>query len=95
MMILPEGAFTVAQDEAVVVEKKVGGIILDIEEHNTKPKKPNTGVIFFTAPELKKYQGCKVVFRENFGEDITIGAAEYLYFRDFNSSIYYVIEDKK
>ena len=92
MIILPTGAFTVLQDEAQEVPPQK--IIINLEEvHN--PKKPNTGIITYTAPELNKYQGCRVVFRENFSENIKIGETPLLYFRDFESSIYYVIEDKK
>lgn len=95
MIKLPTGAFTVIQDEAVVVERKATSIILSMEDLDVKPKKPNSGTIAYTSEELNKYQGCKVVFRDNFGEDIVIKGTEMIYFRDFESSIFYVIEDKK
>lgn len=94
MVILPEGAFTVIQDAAPEkIERKT--IIMTLDDVDAKPEKPNTGTICYTAKELNKYQGCKVVFRENFCEEIDINGTEHLYFRDFNSSIYYVIEDKR
>lgn len=95
MIVLPKGAFTVIQDEAVIVKDDKPKIILSIEEVNEAPKKPNTGIIVYTSEELNKYQGCKVVFRENFCEEVNINGVEMLYFRDFESSIYYVIKDKK
>lgn len=92
MIVLPKGAFVVKRDEAKVVENS-SGLILDREE--LKPKLPNTGVIIFTSEELNEYQTCKVVFRENFSEKIDIeDHKDLLYFRDFNSSIYYVIDKR-
>lgn len=95
MMVLPKGAFTVIQDEAPKTVEKKTTIIMSLEEVDAKPQKPNTGTICYTATELNRYQGCKVVFRENFCEEILINGVDHLYFRDFESSIYYVIEDKK
>ncbi len=94
MIVLPKGAFIVKRDEAVVVENKSG---LILSQEDLKPKPPNTGVILFTSEELNKYQLCKIVFRENFGEDITIDGVEgdLLFFRDFNSSYYYILKDDK
>lgn len=93
MIVLPEKAFIVKRDEAQVVEPKTtSGIIMSQED--LKPKLPNTGTIVFTSKELNKYQLCKVVFRENFSEEIEIDGQTLLYFRDFNSSIFYVIEDE-
>ena len=68
-----------------------------LSQEDLKPKPPNTGIILFTSEELNKYQLCKIVFRENFGEDITIDGVEgdLLFFRDFNSSHYYILKDDK
>ena len=82
MIVLPIGAFIVKQDEA---KKSL------IER--TDSKKPNTGIIVFTSVELNKYQLATVVFRENYGEKIIIDEQEYLFFRDFNSSIFYILAD--
>jgi hypothetical protein len=84
MIVLPKGAFIVKQDE---IQKKTS-LILTMENLN---EKPNTGEIIFTSEELNEFQFCKVVFRENFSEKIDIGEyKDLLYFRDFNSSIFYV-----
>lgn len=85
MIVLPKGAFIVKADK--VEEKTKGGIILD----TSTQKEPNTGEIVFTSEELNKYQTCKVVFRANFAEDVNINGVDLKYFRDFDSSIYYVI----
>ncbi len=86
MIILPKGAFTVIADKAE--EKTKSGIILteDIQEV------PNSGTIAFTSEELNEFQGCRVVFRMNFAEDIEIDGTPMKYFRDLNSSIYYIIK---
>lgn len=81
MIILPKGAVIVLQDE--IKE----GAILGVEN-----KKPNTGELIFTSKELNHLQGKKIVFRENYGEGLTIGLIEYLYFRDLESSMFYIIE---
>lgn len=94
MIILPPNAFMVLQDEAIVEEVKPS-LIYIMEKPKELLEKPNTGEIVYTAEELNKYQGCKVVFRTNFADKIMIGAQEFLFFRDFNSSIYYVLDDKK
>lgn len=94
MIVLPLGAFMVLQDEVEVVEKSDRpSLILSMSDMDRKPEKPNTGEIVFTSEELNKYQGCKVKVRLNFADPdpIEIKGVKYLYFRDFNSSIYYVI----
>lgn len=88
MIELPEGCFTVIRDQAEV--KTASGIIIP----DASVKKPNTGTIVFTAPELKEYQLLDVVFREQFGEEIEINGKTHLFFRDFKNSIYYVIKRK-
>lgn len=84
MIVLPKGAFTVIRSKAE--EKTTTGIYLPTESQ----KKPNFGTIAFTSEELNEYQGCEVVFRENFGEELEIEGTEHLFFRDFDSSIYYI-----
>jgi hypothetical protein len=86
---LPKGAFIVKQDD---IQEDNLSIILSIKE--TK-KKPNTGTIVFVSEELKNVLNRKVVFRENFSEPINIGDEELLFFRDFNSSIYYTVVDEE
>lgn len=88
MIKLPKGAFTVKVDAKE--EKTASGLIL----HSTQVEEPNKGEIIFTAEELNKYQGCRVVFRSNFGEDIEINNVKLKYFRDFDSSIFYVITNE-
>ena len=83
MIILPKGAFIVERKE---VEKK--SVIIGVEE-----KKLNVGTIVFTHEDLNIYQGCEVVFRESFGEEIEMLGHKLLYFRDFDLSIYYVTKD--
>jgi hypothetical protein len=87
MIILPKGAFIVERDKPIIKEKTA--LILSTEE--IKPILPNTGTIIFTSEELNEFQLCKVVFRENFAEKIDVEEyKDLLYFRDFNSSIFYV-----
>ena len=69
MIILPKGAFVVERDKPAEKEDNLG-LILSAED--LKPKLPNTGTIIFTSEELNEYQLCKVVFRENFSEEIDI-----------------------
>lgn len=81
MIVLPKGAFVVEKD---VEETQVYGV----------SKTKNTGTIVFTSEELKQYQGCKVKFRESFSEEVDIEQLKkLLFFRDFDSSIFYVITD--
>lgn len=87
MIVLPKGAFTVLADKPIAVTD--GGIILD--EQSQEPV--NTGKICYTHVDLNKYQGCKVVFRINHAEEIKIKGIDHLYFRDFDSSIFYLIEE--
>ena len=84
-MILPEGAFIVLADKAQ--ETTASGLILtaDVQEE------PDTGVVCFVSPDLEEHISKKVRFRKNFGEELEIEGIKYLYFRDFNSSIYYIL----
>lgn len=87
MIILPKDSVIVKRDETPLQTQ--GGIILT-------PQASNTGEIIFTAPELTKYQGCKVVFREGFGESLIVPpVGEVLFFRNLENSIYYIIDDKR
>lgn len=89
-MILPKGAFMVLQDLAVVKETDSRpSLILSMEEIDSKPKKPNTGSIVFVGEGVEEYLYHKVRFREQFSEVIEVDGIEYLFFRDYNSSIYY------
>lgn len=92
MMILPPNAFMVLQDDPIP-EEETESLIYLLKDPAKKDEKPNTGRIIFTAPELEQYQLEKVVFRINFADQIMIDGKEFLYFRDFNSSIYYVITE--
>lgn len=86
----------VLQDEPIIKEKTaVSSLILSMDEIDKKPEKPNTGIIVFTGSNVTKYQLHKVKFRANYAdpEEIEISGKSYLYFRDFESSIYYVTED--
>lgn len=87
MIVLPKGAFTVIPEKAE--EKTKGGLILTED----LIQEPDVGMIAFTSEELNEYQGMKVRFRKSFSENLNIEGISHLYFRDFNSSIYYVIKD--
>ena len=91
MIHLPPHAVIILQDEAPEkVERKVGALILSPDELDAKPMKPNTGVVKFSCEEFEKYIGDKVTFRFQYGDIVTIEDVEYVYLRDFNSSIFYV-----
>jgi hypothetical protein len=83
MIVLPKGAVAIERD----VEETKSLII------GAETKKLNSGTILFTAPELVKYQGCKIVFREPFVEEIKIKGMDLLYLRDLDSGMFYLIEE--
>lgn len=85
-MILPEGAFIVLADKAE--EKTASGLILTPDAQ----EEPDTGIVCFVSKDLEKHKSKKVRFRKNFSEELEIGDIKYLYFRDFNSSIYYILD---
>ena len=92
MIVLPKGAVIVVRDKKEEIAKE--GLILSMGD--LKPGPPDTGTIMFTSEELNRYQGCKVRFRENFSEDIEMkGYSNLLFFRDLESSMYYIITDDK
>lgn len=95
MITLPKDAFMVLQDEAPQQTEFKSSLILSMAEIDKKPEKPNTGIIVFTGDNVTKYQLYKVKFRANYAdpEEMEIGGKSYLYFRDFESSIYYVTKD--
>ena len=80
---LPADAVIVLQDKAE--EKRIGNLILPTEE-----SKPNSGVIVASGHSFKTHIGETAIFRENFAEKITIENIEYLYFRNFEASIFYL-----
>ena len=85
MMILPKNA--------VIIERKVEEVktsLIGIE-----PKKLNRGMIVFTAEDLKHLQFCEIVFREAFVEDIKIENQDFVYLRDIDSGMYYIVKDDK
>lgn len=87
-IILPKGAFIVKRDEPT----ESGSLIISVGP----TEKPNRGTIILTGPDLQSYKYSSVVFREIFSESIDIGEEKgLLYFRDFNSGIYYIEDDKK
>lgn len=95
---LPPGAFMLLQDEPEQTEQtERPSLILSMQEIDKKPERPNTGTIVFTGEGVHEFQLCKAKVRLNYADPdpIEIDGKEYLYFRDFNSSIYYVITDKK
>lgn len=98
MIKLPPGAFMLLQDEAEKqVEQERPSLILSMGEIDKKPERPNTGTIVYTGEGVHEFQLCKAKVRLNFADPdpITIDGKNYLYFRDFNSSVYYVITDKE
>lgn len=85
--ILPKGAFIVKRDEP----KESESLIINLGP----AEKPNKGTIILAGPDLQQYIYSTVVFRENYFELIDIGEEKgLLYFRDFNSSIYFIEDDK-
>lgn len=86
MIVLPTGAM-IAQK----VKEKTK--IIGLEKENQ-----GKAVIMFTCKNLKEYQFCEVVYREDFVEDIKdiAGHKDLIFIRDFNS-IYYIrtIDDKE
>jgi len=89
MIVLPPNAVMVLQDEAPTEKKS-----LIITSEDIKPQKPNTGTIIFTAPELKQYSLQRIKFRPNFAEEVEFEDKKYLYFRDLNSSMYWILKDE-
>lgn len=87
MNILPKGAFTIIKD-APIKQTKAGIFLGDTEAMN----KIDTGTISLTSPELSEFQGSKVRFREQFGEPLEIDGIEHVYFRDYDSAIFYRID---
>lgn len=86
MMILPKGAFMVLPDAKE--EKTKAGIILV----DSLQKEPDTGTIIYTAKELNNLQGKRVRFRANFAEELEIEGKHFKFFRDLDSSIFYIID---
>lgn len=78
---LPEKAFAIIQDEPVTQKT---GLILDM-----KPKEVDTGIVVLAGPDLQDKVGVKVRVRLTHGEKMPIRGHEVVYFRDFESSIYY------
>lgn len=79
-LYLPEGAVLVER-----MQEEFKGLIITMDK-----SKPNRGTIVAACDSLKEFIGKTVVFRENFSEEIDIEDKKgLLYFRDFNSSIYY------
>ena len=77
---LPEGAVLVER-----IQEEFKGILITMNQ-----PKSNKGTIVATCESLKDFIGKTVVFRESFSEEIDIEDKKgLLYFRDFNSSIYY------
>jgi hypothetical protein len=95
MMILPKDAFMVLQDEAPEQTEFKSSLILSMADIDKKPEKPNTGTIKYAGENAKQYIGGKVTFRANFADpmEIDMYGESLLYFRDFESSIYYVTKD--
>ena len=74
-------------NNAVIIErivKKVSTVLI------TEDIKTNKGIVVAACSNLRKFVGRTIVFRENFSEPIFIeGKDNLLFFRDFESSIYY------
>ena len=90
-IFLPPGAFTILQ--RIEEYKSASSLILDATAQEELSVKHSEGTIVHASPEVEKYKGYKIFFRPGFGEPITIGEQDLIYFRDFNSSIYYAIKD--
>jgi hypothetical protein len=86
-MILPINCFIVVPDPKK--ERTEGGLILT-EKYDQN--KVDTGVVTYTGENLSNMVGKKIRYRETFGEKIDINSVPHLYFRDFDSSVYYIIE---
>ena len=83
MIKLPRDSFAVKRDEVKQTRLFLGD----------SADKPNTGIIVLASPGLQHYEGCSVMFRETHAEEIKIQEQDLLFFRDFDSSIYYVVEN--
>lgn len=86
---LPKGAYIVLPDEQE--DKSAGGIILGEEDKEI----PTVGTIVYVGEGLEKYLGRKVRFRGSYAEFIELDKVPHMFFRDLNSSIYYLLEDGK
>lgn len=82
-MYLPDDAVIVLQNNAE--EKRIGGLIIP-----TDNKKPNSGVIVASGQNYRKFIDKIAIFREGFAEKLIIEDVEYLYFRNFEASVFYV-----
>jgi len=82
MIVLPKGAV------AVKIDKPKESIIIGVE-----PEPVDIGEIVYTSEELNKYQTCKIKFRHTYAEPVNIEGKEFLYLRDLESSMYYIIAD--
>lgn len=89
MIVLPRGAFTVLPEKKA--ETTQSGIFLAKETR----EEPNRGIITLTCETLKHLQGKAIVFRPEFAEDIDIEGVTMKFFRDLNSSFYYIIDEDK
>lgn len=87
MIILPQGCFTVIAD--AIENKTESGLYLGKSEILV----PDTGTVTLASDTLKDKIGLKIRFRPGFAEEIEIDKVKHLYFRDFESSIYYIIKD--
>ena len=85
---LPPKAFIVLVQDEDIVSKTASGLFL-----GEKSIKKDTGTIVAISEDKKEFLNMKVKFRENFGEEVELNGNKYLYFRDFDTSIWYVIED--
>lgn len=81
---LPNKAFAIIQDEPALQKT---GLIIDI-----KTKEPDTGVVVLAGPDLQDKLDARVKVRLSHGEKLTIRGVEVLYFRDYESSIYFAYE---
>lgn len=87
ILYLPKGSFIVKVDEAI----SESGLFM-----GNNVESLDTGTIIDTHRDLKEYVGYRVKFRAKFGELVQMpDGIEYMFFRDFDSSIYYIMYDKK
>lgn len=85
MIVLPDNAVAILRDKP---EKKESLIIYE----NKDEPDINTGTIIYTGEKLKEYQGCFIKFRENFVEEQEIEGKVFVFARDLQSSMVYVIK---
>ena len=86
---LPKGAVMVKQR----IEKYESKSSLILDDTKELDKVYDDGEIVYAAPELQDMIGKKIKFRVNFAEFLPFQNEDLLYFRDLESSMFYIINE--